>query len=224
LRRVRFAKQKENKAKKRAKAIVYREYLRKLIGANALYFGLSSTSERMGVSRSLAYYYRRKILDPTFHPRKHGGRRYTKFSAAERANLEMFLWQSCKLSPCAFVSVHCKRLRSVGFEVNAQYVKRIFAKWQWNYKKPEVKQIHKYSSANMLKYSLYLSEIYFIPYDKLKFLDETHIVHKDLAFNKAIGPIGEPMIVVNKRQLDTRITLTIMSTLSDPELTTVADI
>lgn len=63
-----------------------------------------------------------------------------------------------------------------------------------------------------------------IPYEHMKYLDEAHIVHKDLASSSVIAEKGEPVFVVENVDLDYRLSLTIMTTLSDPERTVVCQL
>lgn len=57
----------------------------------------------------------------------------------------------------------------------------------WSWKIPSKFQINKYKLSNMIRYVLYLENIQNIPEHKIKFLDESHIVSKDLTKRKVLG-------------------------------------
>lgn len=125
--------------------------------------------------------------------------RYTKFSADERAKIEALLWISCKTNPVAKTKRHTQLIKEAGWDVNESYIRRIFQRWNWNYKKPTVQQIQKFTAMNLYYYVRYTSWVFFIPYQHLKFLDESHIAHKEVANKYGIGEVGERVILVDKR-------------------------
>ena len=114
---------------------------------------------------------------------------------------------------------HRSNLQRLGYNVSVSTIRRIFKRWGWSYKSPSVVQLQKYSLSNLCYYFNYLMDVATIPYSKIKFLDECHFAHRALKFEKAICEIGEPLIVVNKHNIDYRFSLTLMTTLTDPNLT-----
>lgn len=50
----------------------------------------------------------------------------------------------------------------------------------WSWRVPTKFQLHKYSASNMAYYCTYLQAIQAIPLEKLKFVDESHIISRDL--------------------------------------------
>jgi len=101
------------------------------------------------------------------------------------------------------------------------YVSRLFKKWRWSYKTPERKQILKYTKENISYYGTYITTAYCIPWDRLKFMDEGHFVSKDLHRKRAIGPKGTRSHTVVQDGLNKSLSLTIMTTLSNPNVPVV---
>jgi len=98
------------------------------------------------------------------------------------------------------------------------YVSRIFKSWRWSYRIPERKQLLKYTKANILYYGTYITSIYNIPWERLKFVDEAHFISKDLHRRRAIGLKGSRThVVVKDGLINTSLSLTIMTSLSNTE-------
>lgn len=57
----------------------------------------------------------------------------------------------------------------------------------WSWKVPTRFQIHKYNTHNLLRYFTYLDGVQQIPFEKLKFADESHIISKNLTKRKVLG-------------------------------------
>lgn len=112
------------------------------LGVDAIERNLSSAAKSHGVSPQVAYYHRRKILDPSFHPGKWGGNRGKSFSAETVQVMEKFLWDQLHLDPTRSLDCFHSRLllhlQQIGLsgpqsEVSVEYVRRIFKKWKWRY-------------------------------------------------------------------------------------------
>ena len=55
-------------------------------------------------------------------------------------------------------------------------------------------------------------------------MDESHFVSKNLYANKVWGEIGQKVIILTNTSLDVHYFLTLMTTLSEPNQTTVAEL
>jgi len=63
-----------------------------------------------------------------------------------------------------------------GFDVSLAEICKIFKSWRWSFKKPHRKQFNKYKLENLTYYGEFLFSVQFIPWEKLKFCDESHFV------------------------------------------------
>lgn len=117
-------------------------------------------------------------------------------------------------NPIQHISDLVKQLKDYGWSVTPQYVKNVFKRWRWSWKKPQFRQFNKYSAANIDAYGNYLFWLYEQPdWRRIKFLDEVHFVSKgwilvklhsqlDVARQRGIAPIGKNIILVNKGPLN----------------------
>src|SRR5690349_20134467 len=64
--------------------------------------------------------------------------------------------------------------RAASFNVSMMWISRTFKAWRWSFKKPDYKQLQKYSWKNIEYYGIYLAAVQEIPWAKLKFADEGH--------------------------------------------------
>ena len=108
-----------------------------------------------------------------------GGIRRRKFKPDEMARLKAWLWLHCQNSPLATLAQFCNLLAEDGYQVNRMFVSRIFRKWRWSFKKPSIKQIHKYKPENMIYYVQFVHWVETIPWKSFKYFDETHCKSTD---------------------------------------------
>ena len=94
------------------------------------------------------------------------------------------LWDVNKTNPTSHIQSICQELHEyTGLNVSATYVKNVFKKWRWSWKKPQFKQINKYSIKNISYYADFLSWLYSVPnIRQVKFLDEVHFMSKGVTF------------------------------------------
>jgi hypothetical protein len=78
----------------------------------------------------------------------------------------------CKEDPTTRPKEYKKILREWGFEVKVEYIRSIFRKWRWSWKKPCRSQLEKYSSANIENYIHFVLWVKTVPLERVKFLDE----------------------------------------------------
>jgi len=187
-----------------------------LIGRSTILQGVETTKKTFQCPQHTALYWKQKVLNPLFHSNPIGGARNFKFSSAEQALLEACLWMSVRENPCKTMKSHQKFLADQNYNVQPQFIDRIFKRWKWTWKRPIRRQIEKYSISNIRRYFEYLYGVHNIPLERLKFLDEAHFVSKTLHRHEALGEMGEPVFVITSAQLDVSYSLTLMTTLSDP--------
>ena len=110
-----------------------------------------------------------------------------------------------------------KQLIHYDFFVHESFVAFIFKQWHWIRKRPTHCQIQKYSITNIQQYWQHITGILTVPYKKLKYLDEAHFVSKDLHAQYALSEKGEFSIIYTSAKLDSSYSLTLMTTLADPD-------
>ena len=146
--------------------------------------GIKKASKAFGVSYQLALYWHGKYSNKEFHSDSHGGARYSKFSDEERFLLESKLWECVKSHPCWSISEFVDFItEEAQYDVNDQFIRRIFKGWRWSWKKSDAKQPQKYSLGNInysIDYNLWVRTV---PFQKLKFLDESHFNSKGMFFS-----------------------------------------
>jgi len=168
------------------------------------------------VTRGEARYYKQKVAAPTtFHPKSHGGRRYSKWTEEQRFALHLLIWEEAKTNPTNTLSDYVRVATQRGFDTNTKYVARVFKSWRWSFTRPSTTQWHKYTPENLAYYGDYLCFSRSIPWGRLKFVDEAHFHRRDLKNRKVIGPTGERHIEVDFGSLNESFSMTLMTTMSE---------
>jgi len=68
---------------------------------------------------------------------------------------------------------------------------RVLKQLRWSWRIPSHVQIHKFRDDNLERYAHHVAAIQHIPWDRLKFLDECHVVPRKLRKRKVLGLIGQ---------------------------------
>jgi len=190
------------------------EHCRFSMGLSAVLHGTTNTAVMFNTSRAHVEYWRKKILDPAFHPNSCGGRRHALFSPEDQQLLENELWKIVQVHPEFTVKEFQDALKEKGYTLSDRSLRRIFKSWKWSWKCPDRKQVDKYKPENIEYYATYLYLVKDIPWKSLKFLDEAHFVPKDLHKRKVIGPIGEVSRLIITDRIQESFSATVMTTLS----------
>lgn len=185
------------------------------VGLHAISHGPAKTTVSFGTRRGMNRYWRNKLLDPNFHNKRHGGGRYVKFGAM-RPVVHALIWAALKHNPLLSIPEVSEFMRSnTNFEVNDQYVARLFKKWKWSTKRPVRHQINKYTIRNIGYYCDFLWGVKDIPWKNLKFLDECHFISRKSYKKKIWCPRGRNIILLNWPDLSASYTLTFMTNLAN---------
>jgi len=91
----------------------------------------------------------------------------------------------------------------------------IFKKLRWSWKIPSVVQIKKFTAKNMTSYAQYVYWSQYIPWDRLKFLDESHISHRHIK-HKVLGKKGVRRSVFRNTIHRKSFTITLLLSIVDP--------
>jgi len=98
--------------------------------------------------------------------------------------------------------------------VSESYVKSVFCEWRWSFQVPIEVQRLKFTRENVDHYFHYVMTIAGIPFERLHFLDEFHIVSRDLGCRKVVSPVGRRPFVLAGLDLNTSIHVTMMTNLN----------
>jgi hypothetical protein len=77
-----------------------------------------------------------------------------------------------------------KQLKLLGFNISEDDVRTIFKYWNWSWKIPGVQQLKKYTPSNLEYYFTFAVSIRYIPFLKMKWLDEAHFMPTHLLKGK----------------------------------------
>jgi len=175
----------------------------------------AETAQAYGENASFHQYWKEKVTNVNFHPKRHGGKRSTKFGIFDGL-VHGLVWKALKRNPSTKPAEIRMYLSRLGIVVSTRYVNRLLDTWNWSKKKSIQHQINKYSLVNIQKYYDFVWGIRDIPWYKLKFLDECHFVSKSCYRTHVWCPVGTNIVFLNWPNLDVSYTLTLLTNLANP--------
>ncbi len=103
------------------------------------------------------------------------------------------------------------------FQKNITYhtLRRILKKIRWSWRVPSRFQTYKYTFSNLFYYCEFLKAVQDIPMQKLKFIDEGHIVSKDLGRKKVLGIVNTRSYTKERTIHEASASLTVLCTLTE---------
>jgi hypothetical protein len=117
--------------------------------------------------------------------------RNVKFTEEEANQFSILLFASVKSFPCRTITAHAAAIQGTLPMVNNADIKRKFKQWHWSLKKPSHQQLQKYSIVNIGRYLQHVTGILQFPVERLKYLDESHFVSRDMQPKLSRGEEGE---------------------------------
>ena len=172
-------------------------------------------ANREGTSPAFARYWTKKWCFPSFHNKQLGGPRRAVFQSYK---LPVVFWTIQTL-----LSLHPRsRLHDVRRHLEEMFdhslslasVGRYLKKMGWSWRVPTRFQIYKYTIDNMVRYADYLTVVQTIPWSRLKFADEAHIVSKGLSNGRVLGLVNTRSWVAQNTLHAANATLTILTDLN----------
>jgi transposase len=207
---------------------------RTLLGKVAGALGPQKAAKIWGVSKQVAYYWKQKVKFPLFHPDTWGGSRHCAFSLTQEFLLRMqvlvfirpsyirliFIFRLIKhlvtKNPItSLFEIQYKVLSASAILVNKDWIARLLRMWGYTWKKPESRNIKKFTIRNMLRWVVFTCWVKQQPRDKLKYLDEVHFEPKSLRRRLGVAPSGTRIIQVQDEYLSERHSMILMTNL-DP--------
>lgn len=88
--------------------------------------------------------------------------------------------------------------------------------WGWTWRQSKIVAANKFSLHNMQYWAEFTSLVTEIDWRRLKFMDESHCVSKDLGRSKRCGPTGKPLRVFDDFPNQTRVTLSVLTAVDQP--------
>jgi len=137
-----------------------------------------------------------------------------KFGEENDNLIQGLLWRHVVLHPSFNIANHVAALVPFGVIVSPSFVKRIFRNWRWSWKKPTIQHINKYTPENVRYYERWVSLVPLLPFDGLKFCDESHFVSRHLHRNRVVGPINAQQYLHNAADIADSFSLTLLLDLS----------
>lgn len=148
------------------KSLCYPKRENYLLGRIAVVAGSGFARRHFGASKGRVQYHKKKLLDGwknlilinflDFHSLPHGGNLYSasRFSDPQtKLRLSAFLWWQCQRKPTTKLKEYCRKVQQfLNLKVSVTTIRRIFRSWRWTFKKPDYKQIQKYSNENISYY------------------------------------------------------------------------
>jgi len=133
-----------------------------------------------------------------------------EFYNESQLEIRTLLRANIKAYPSRPVSARITFLQEHGYNVSAGYVRKIYS--SWTTKKPERKHLLKYTTENLDYYGSFLYQVYFVPWNRLRYLDEASFVSRTLHSNN--GPVGEKIFVYHNEPLNETYNVTLLTDLS----------
>jgi hypothetical protein len=152
-----------------------------------LHHGIKKTERELELTRGYLQYWKKKYLNPSYKTGKHGGWRRGTFHPDEYPVLNEIVSYLAKRKPDTDLKGLADALsiitnRTVHKTVLSKLLKKLG--WRWNV--PTVFQLKKYTLFNINRYLNYVYSIKKIPWNRIKFVDESHIVTRKINKNRIL--------------------------------------
>lgn len=136
----------------------------------------------LGVHPFKVSYWVKKFRDPTFHSNPHGGvRSVTKFPEHQNDNLmKLVMFLLFEKPTLNLNQLRVEMMRRLGYSFSKSVLSKFLRKNHWTWRIPTRIQLHKYSIANKKNYAHYISSIMQVPVEKIKYMDEAHVVERQI--------------------------------------------
>jgi len=175
------------------------------LGKCAVRYGTTFAARTFNEKEHVAYYWKKKVIDPDFHPNQWGGvHTVLPYDVEEAESLAWHFIQNNRQVQLRDIQIH---LDQHGIQVSRATVSRMLTKWRWSFKIPSIMQKQKYSLENLTYYvdfCRWFGTRTFAQLRKLKFIDEVHFKTRDFRNKKyALAPIGQRIVVSASDRLDT---------------------
>jgi transposase len=121
-----------------------------------------------------------------------------------------------KQNPYAKINDVCLFFRSIfQSRISKSSASSFLKKLGWNWRVPTRFQINKYSFNNLYYYTQYIESITKLPFEKIKFVDESHVVSKDLHSKRILGIKGRRRWTKENSLHQPSLSLTLLTSLSN---------
>jgi hypothetical protein len=89
--------------------------------------------------------------------------------------------------------------------------------WGWTWRQSKIVAVNKFTPNNTQYWAEFASLVTDIDWRRLKFMDESHCVSKDLSRSRRCGPTGKPLRIFDSFPNQTRLTLTVLTAVDKPQ-------
>jgi transposase len=192
----------------------------RIMGTFAANNGVSKTSKLFRENKGRVKYWKTKVQNPTFRSSSHGGLRRPVWDSETRSRLEMSVWMSISENPfLGLKDLQRKVLDSTQISVSKTWLRKLFKKWRWSLKKPDWKQLQKYSQENVAYYLQFVKWIQNLPsWTNVKTFDEAHFRSSDMRKRKGWGPVGSKVTGISPSNLAENYSLLMLTSISEEDV------
>ena len=127
----------------------------------------------MNVSYGLAYYWRKKFLNPHFRESSWCGDRTSKYPLLKN-HLRSWIWNFLKKNPASSLNEIKNFLNELGVQYSRSTISRLLKMWRWSFKVPSSVQKEKFTIRNMTYYIKFCRWLKLADLTNVKFIDEVH--------------------------------------------------
>ena len=191
----------------------------RILGTFATHHGICKTSKMFVENKGRVKYWKSKVQNPAFHSSSHGGIRRQKWDSETKLDLEMLVWSNISENPFLGLKELQQKIHNAkGITVSKTWLRKLLKKWKWSMKKPEWKQIQKYSEENITYYIQFVKWIQSLPtWTNVKTFDEAHFRSSDMKKRKGWGPVGSKVTGISTANLSENYSLLMMTSIGDDD-------
>jgi len=175
-------------------------------------------AKTFSVFRNTVRHWYRRYFNKALHSQGCGGVRHAKFYSHELPVVITVLLHFLRHHPTStFTQVHSfLRTAFVPRVFSKSTTSRVLKKIGWTWRVPTRFQIHKYTLNNIVRYTHYLTVVQGIQWKHLKFIDEAHVVSKQLTSRRVLGLKNSRTWTRESTIHHAHATLTLLTSLSTP--------
>jgi transposase len=191
----------------------------KIVGQFASKHGVCKSAKIFGVNKGKAKYWKQKHEQPTFHPSSHGGLHNPVWDQETKIALEAIVWTLISENPFLGLKDLQKKIFTLrGQRVSKAWLSKLFKRWKWSLKKPDWKQIQKYTPENIDYYLNFVLWIQTLPsWTNIKTFDEAHFRSRDMRKKRGRGPVGKAVVGTSDWTAEENYSLLLLTSISDED-------
>ncbi|KAG2370676.1 hypothetical protein C9374_014692 [Naegleria lovaniensis] len=189
----------ESRSKPRKRVVVGYYHSKKVMVAGLKIFSFRQVAKAWGCSPSTVFYWKNRIEENV--QANVGGVRQFKYDLKDVVKAVLIVNKVSMVKPLSTLDEYVNELQKHGYDYSTTWVSRVLKQLGNSFKNACYKSRLKYTPENITKYIHYvcgMAELLEkVPVYRLKFLDESSFVSRNLYRKRGVAPIGCRLIVVN---------------------------